>query len=107
MLSFALSGFLATTFNRPAIAPLIQIASFYVLAGALMNAATAAFTGMETMHLNSIMLIVHSIAKTALLLTLVLLGLGTLGAVTGFTIATTIAGINRRSSNVYNLQIFT
>ena len=93
VLSFALSGFLATTFNRPAIAPLIQIASFYVLAGALMNAATAAYTGMETMHLNSIMLIVHSIAKTALIVTLVLLGLGTLGAVTGFSIATTIAGL--------------
>jgi O-antigen/teichoic acid export membrane protein len=93
VLSFALSGFLATTFNRPAIAPLIQIASFYVLAGALMNAATAAYTGMETMHLNSIMLIVHSIAKTALIVALVLLGLGTLGAVTGFSIATTIAGL--------------
>jgi O-antigen/teichoic acid export membrane protein len=93
ILSFALSGFLATTLHRPAIAPLIQIASFYVLAGALMNAATAAYTGMETMHLNSIMLIVHSIAKTALIVTLVLLGLGTLGAVTGFAIATTIAGL--------------
>ena len=93
VLSFALSGFLASTFSRPAIAPLIQIASFYVLAGALMNAATAAYTGMETMHLNSIMLIVHSIAKTALIVILVLLGLGTLGAVTGFSIATTIAGL--------------
>jgi O-antigen/teichoic acid export membrane protein len=93
VLSFVLSGFLARTFNRPAIVPLIQIASFYVLAGALMNAATAAYTGMETMHLNSIMLIVHSTAKTALIVTLVLLGLGTLGAVTGFTIATTIAGL--------------
>ena len=93
VLSFTLSSFLATSFNRPAIAPLIQIASFYVLAGALMNAATAAYTGMESMHLNSIMLIVHSIAKTALIVTLVLLGLGTLGAVTGFSIATTIAGL--------------
>lgn len=93
VLSLVLSGFLATTFNRPSIAPLIQIGSFYVLAGALMNAATAAYTGMETMHLNSIMLIVHSIAKTALITTFVLFGLGTLGAVTGFTIATTIGGI--------------
>ena len=93
ILSFALSGFLATTFNRPTIAPLIQIASFFVLAGALMNAATAAYTGMETMHLNSIMLIIQSIAKTTLIVTLVLFGLGTLGAVTGFSIATTIAGL--------------
>ena len=91
--SFALSGFLATSFNRPAIAPLIQIASFFVLASALINAATAAFTGMETMHLNSILLIVQSIAKTVLILTLVLLGLGTLGATTGFTVAVVVAGL--------------
>ena len=31
---FALSGFLAHTFNRPNIAPLIQIGSFFILAGA-------------------------------------------------------------------------
>ena len=93
VVSFALSGFLATNFNRPAIAPLIQIASFFVLTSALINAATAAYTGMETMHLNSILLIIQSIAKTALILALVLLGLGTLGAITGFTIAVVIAGL--------------
>ncbi len=93
VVSYVLSGFLATSFNRPAIAPLIQIASFFILASALINAATAAFTGMETMHLNSILLIVQSIAKTALILALVLLGLGTLGAVTGFTIAVVVAGL--------------
>ncbi len=93
IICFALSGFLAANFNRPSIAPLIQIASFYVLAGALMSAATAAFTGMETMHLNSIMLVVHSIAKTILVVSLVLSGLGTLGAITGFATATTIAGL--------------
>ena len=93
VVSFALSGFLATTFNRPAITPLIQIVSFFILTGALITAATSAFTGMETMHLNSIMLIIQSIAKTALILSLVLFGLSTLGAVTGFTIATLIAGL--------------
>ena len=93
LVSFALSGFLATTFNRPYLTPLIQIASFFILTGALVTAATSAFTGMETMHLNSIMLIVQSTAKTALILTLVIFGLGTLGAVTGFTIATLIAGL--------------
>ena len=93
IVSFALSGFLAANLNRPAIAPLIQIASFFILASALINAATAAFTGMETMHLNSVLLIVQSIAKTALILTLVLLGLGTLGAVTGFSVGVVVAGI--------------
>ncbi|MGD0450520.1 MAG: oligosaccharide flippase family protein [Candidatus Bathyarchaeia archaeon] len=93
LFSFTLSGFLATIFNRPAITALIQIASFFILIGGLINAATAAFTGMETMHLNSIMLIVQSIVKTALIVTLVLFGLGTLGAVTGFTYASLIAGL--------------
>jgi stage V sporulation protein B len=92
-LSFALSGFLANTFNRPNIAPLIQIASFFVLTGALVNTITATFTGMETMHLNSIMLVVQSIFKTGLIVGLVLLGLGTLGAVTGFTTAVLFAGL--------------
>ena len=82
LLSFFLSGFLANVFNRPTIAPLIQIASFFVLTGALVSTATAAFTGMETMHLNSIMLIVQSIVKTGIIVGLVLLGLGTLGAIT-------------------------
>ena len=64
-----------------------------ILTGGLVNAATAAFTGMETMHLYSFMLIIQSIAKTALILALVLLGFGTLGAITGFTTASVIAGL--------------
>jgi O-antigen/teichoic acid export membrane protein len=45
------------------------------------------------MHLNSVMLIIQSIFKTALIMVLVLLGLGTLGAVIGFSVAVLIAGI--------------
>jgi len=94
MISFTLSGFLATTvFNRPVIAPLIQIASFVVLTGGLTNAATAAFTGLERMELNSIMLICQSIIKTLVIITLVVLGLGTSGAVIGFTVASLVAGL--------------
>ena len=93
ILSFALSGFLATTLNRPSITPLIQIASFFILANALVTVATSAFTGMETMHLNSIMLIIQSLVKTGVIVALVLLGFGALGAVTGFTISVLVAGI--------------
>lgn len=93
VLSFSLSGFLAASFNRPEIAPLIQIASFVVLTGALINTATAAFTGMEKMHLNSIMLIIQSIVKTTLIIGLVILGLGTKGATIGYTIAVLVAGL--------------
>jgi O-antigen/teichoic acid export membrane protein len=93
ILAFALSGLLAISLNRPNIAPLIQIASFFILTSALITTATAAFTGMETMHLNSIMLVVQSIFKTGLIVAFILLGLGTLGAVTGFTLAVLVAGL--------------
>ena len=93
LLSFGLSPFLASSLHRPTIVPLIQICSFFILTGGLVNAATAAFTGMEVMHLYSFMLIIQSVVKTALIVGLVLIGLGTLGAVAGFTAASFMAGI--------------
>jgi O-antigen/teichoic acid export membrane protein len=94
LLSFAFAGFLATNlYNRPSIAPLIEIASFSILAGALITAATAVFTGFEKMELNSIMIVFHSIFKTVLIVVLVLLGLGASGATTGFIISTFIGGL--------------
>ena len=91
--SFFLSDFLAVMMQRPTIGPLIQISSLVVLSTALMNAATAAFTGLERMHLNSIMLIIQSVVKTGLVIGLIALGLGTFGAVIGFSSAFMIAGI--------------
>ncbi|MGA2385353.1 MAG: oligosaccharide flippase family protein [Candidatus Bathyarchaeia archaeon] len=93
LVSFALSPFIASSLHRPAMVPLIQIASFYILAGALVNSATAAFTGLEIMHLYSFMLIIQSTVKTALIILLVLLGFGTLGAITGYSGASLIAGL--------------
>ncbi len=93
VLSFALSGFLANFYGRPQIVQLIQIASLFILTGALVNTATAAFTGMEKMHLNSVMLIVQSIIKTIVIIGLVALGLGTLGAVIGFSVGILFAGV--------------
>ena len=93
-ISFALSGYLAINiFHRPEIAPLIQIASISVLAGGFVNAAIAAFTGFEKMELNSIMLICQSIIKTVIMITLVILGFGTSGAVLGYTIGMIISGL--------------
>ena len=94
VIGFLLSDFMATTiFNRPAATLLIQIISSTILTSALVNTATAAFTGIEKMHLNSIMLVCQSAFKTALIITLVFLGLGTSGAVTGFALATLLAGL--------------
>ena len=93
VLSLVLSQFLADFYGRPAIVQLIQIASLFILTGALVNTASAAFTGLEKMHLNSIVLVVQSLVKTVLILALVILGFGTLGAVIGFSVGVLVAGI--------------
>jgi O-antigen/teichoic acid export membrane protein len=94
LFGFLLSGFLATNIlNRPLVVPLIQIASITVITSALVSTATAAFTGVEKMHFNSIMLVSQSIIKTVVIITLVLVGLGTYGAITGFTVGTLLAGV--------------
>ncbi len=91
---FGLSGYLAATvFNRPEIASSIQIASISILAGGLINASTAAFTGIEKMELDSLMLIFQSIIKTAIMIKLVVLRFGPSGAVIGYTVAMAIAGL--------------
>jgi O-antigen/teichoic acid export membrane protein len=94
LIGFLLSDFLAVTIlHRPVVTSLIQISSVYVLAGALVTAASAAFTGIERMHLNSVMIVSQSLIKTALIITLVLLGLGTYGAMTGFAVSSLLAGL--------------
>jgi O-antigen/teichoic acid export membrane protein len=93
ILSLLFSDFLsAHLFHRPALAPLIEIASFSILANALIASATAFFTGYEKMGYNSIMIICQSVIKTVLIIALVILGLGTSGATIGFTNGTFIAG---------------
>ncbi len=83
-----LSPYLASTvFHRPLIAPLIQVVSFMILAQALVGTATAAFTGVEKMHLNSVMVVSQSIIRTILAPALVLIGLSLYGAVIGNTAA--------------------
>ena len=92
-ISFALSGYLATNvFHRSELTSLIQIASISLLAGGLTTAATATFIGIEKMRLNSIMIICQSAIKSVVIVVLVILGLGTSGAVLGYTIATVMAG---------------
>ncbi len=94
IVALLLSGFIANDFyNRPEITPLIQIASISVLASGLITLSTAVFTGIEKMQYNSVMLIVQSIIKTFLIIGLVLLGLGTSGAIIGYTVGCLAAGL--------------
>ncbi len=94
LLSFFLSDFMATNFlQRPEIAPLIQIASFNILAEALLTATNSIFTGYERMELQSITRILQSSLKAVLSLLFVIFGLGVFGAVIGTTIAALTSGL--------------
>ena len=94
LLCLFLSSYLAVNvFHRPLIAPLIQAVSFIILAQALVNTATAAFTGVEKMHINSIMVVSQSIIQTVLAPALVLVGLGLYGAIMGYTVAYLITAL--------------
>jgi len=90
---FAADFLAAVMFNRPEIAPLIQIVSFSIFAGGLVAAASAAFTGYERLELNSVMIIFQSIFKTGIIIALVVLGFGTSGATIGYTAGAFIATI--------------
>lgn len=93
-LSLFLSDFLAlNVFQRPGIAPLIQIASFIILTSALLSTAQAAFTGLEKMAFNSVTLIIQSVIKTILIPILVIIGLSAFGAVLGYIISFLISGV--------------
>jgi len=92
VVAFLLSDLLANVYNLP-ITSLIQIASFTILTGALLGTAQSAFIGVERMEFSSITLVCQSIIKTIIMPILVILGLGTFGAVLGYAIAFLIASL--------------
>jgi O-antigen/teichoic acid export membrane protein len=92
VVAFLLSNFIASIYKLQ-ITSLIQIASFVILTGALLSTAQSAFTGVERMELNSITLVCQAIIKTIVAPVLVILGLGTFGAVLGYAMAFLISGI--------------
>jgi O-antigen/teichoic acid export membrane protein len=93
VVSLILSEFMANILERPTIVPLIQIASFTILAGALLKAAQSTFIGYEKMQFHSVTLIVHSILKTGLMILLVTLSFGVYGATIGNAISHLSAGL--------------
>jgi stage V sporulation protein B len=93
VVGFLFSGFLATLYNYVQLTPLIQVAAFIILTGALLAAAQSAFVGIERMELNSITVICQSIIKTIVIPLLVILGFGPFGAVVGYVIAFLMAGL--------------
>jgi O-antigen/teichoic acid export membrane protein len=93
IVSFFLSFLFADIYRLAAITPLIQIGSFIILVNAFLAVAQAAFMGLDRMELNSVTLIIQSIVKVVLIISLVVLGFGVFGAVVGYTFAFLIAGV--------------
>lgn len=92
IISLILSGVMANVLERPTIVPLIQIASFTILAGALLKAAQSAFIVYDKMKYHSLTLVLHSIFKTSLMILLVSLNFGAYGATIGNAISYLTAG---------------
>ena len=85
---FLLSGFVATNlYNRPEVAPLMQVASFIVLGGGFLTVAQAAFTGFERLELSSFTMVFQAVLRTTLGPVLVFAGFGAFGAILGYTLA--------------------
>jgi O-antigen/teichoic acid export membrane protein len=82
--SFALSGFIASDIFKRPITGLIEISSVTVLAGGLLTAAQAAFTGREQMQPNSVTLVLSALFRGILSPALVYVGFGVSGAVIGY-----------------------
>lgn len=92
--SFAFSGYFASyLLNRPDLEPYIRIASISIIFQVIATTATSSFVGLDKTHLNALTTNLQAIAKVAISLALVLLGLGVAGAVTGFVAGYLIAGI--------------
>lgn len=92
--SITLSGYVANSiYNRPALAPLMQLASLSILTSGIISAATGVFTGFERMALNSVMIVCQAIIRTLATIGLIFVGLSTPGAVVGSLIGTIFAGI--------------
>ena len=84
IVSFGLSGFIASDIFKRPITGLIEISSLAILAGAFLTAAQAAFTGREQMKPNSVTLALGALLRAILSPVLVYVGFGVSGAVIGY-----------------------
>jgi len=88
------STVIATTIlNRPELAPFLQLASLIIVFQAIFDAANSSFIGQDLMQYSAITQILHAILKGTLGPVLVLIGLGTRGAISGYVLALAAAGV--------------
>ena len=94
LITFLSSGILASrVFNQPRIRLLIQVSSLSIIAQSLITTTRSIFVGFERMEFVSSTVIVQSILRSMLAPLLVFIGLGSLGAVIGYTSTHVITGI--------------
>lgn len=79
--------------NSAQLSVYISIMSLSIFAGAIASAASGIFVGFEHMKMNSFVLVLQSIVKTALGPLLIVLGFGVLGAVTAAMVSVLAGGI--------------
>lgn len=93
-LSFALSGVMATyLLDRPTIAAYVQLATLLIFGQALFVFLTPAFVGWHEPLQDAIWTIAQAVLKLVISVTLVLLGFGVFGALSGYVIASLLAGM--------------
>ncbi len=104
LITLLISDFLAgSLFQRPDLGYLIQIVSLSLLSGSFVSlvqtkagtstsAAQAAFIGLEKTEYNSVTLLILSVIRTVLISLFVIIGLGSFGAVVGYTLSLLLTG---------------
>lgn len=87
ILSFFLSGWLANVFGRPYAKFLLDIYTLTILTEALVVISQSVLIGLDVTHHYSAILIFQAVLKTTVSSILVVIGLGPLGAVVGYAVA--------------------
>lgn len=93
LFSFFISGWLANVFARPYAKSLIEIYSLTILTDALIVVSQSVFIGLEKTHYYSMLLIFQAILRTTITPILIVIGLGSLGAVAGYAAASLVTSV--------------
>lgn len=87
------SGYLSLVIlHRPELTPLVQYASIVVLAQTILQSSISSLMGWNSMGVASISSILQALLRLSIAPSLVLVGLGIFGALTGHIVSTTVAG---------------
>ena len=93
LICYAGSALIATAvFSRPELTPFIQLAALLIVFQAIYDATTNSFNGQDLMQYSAAILVLQGVLKGTLGPTLVFIGLGITGAISGYVLALAAAG---------------